>query len=193
MDLDILIVSFLTLFIIMDPFASLGPFLAMTRKCTDEEVANTANKAVVIAGVVALVFLLGGIEVLNLLSVSLSDFKIAGGIVLMLLGLENVLSFSLPTNKDQDDGLESFAVLIATPMLSGPGLLTSLLFLTKENGLVVVIIALLFSLFFSWLILRNSVIIRKLLGIRVITVLSKVIGLVIIALGVSFLRSGILG
>lgn len=183
--------SFITIFIIMDPFASIPPFLAGTRKCKDKEVADLANKAIIIAGAVALVFMFFGNMLLEALGITLLDFKVAGGIVLVLLGLENVMSFTISNVKDKKEGLESVAVLIGTPLLTGPGLITTLIVLMDINGVITTIISLLLALIASWIVLRNAVHIRNMLGDRAISIISKIIGLLLIALGISFIKSGL--
>ena len=184
-------VSFLTLFVIMDPFASLPAFFSLTKKCKEKEMKQTATKAVVIAGILAVVFLFGGLEILKVLSITLDDFKIAGGIVLMLLGLENVLNFTFSHGENKEEGLESAVVLIATPLLTGPGLITTLIVLSQTQGYVPVFAALIGALLLSWIILYNATLARKILGDRVITVFSKIMGLILIALGISFIKGGL--
>lgn len=192
MEIDSIITSFITIFAIMDPFASLSPFLIFTKNCKNKDAKKVAVHAVVIAAVVAIVFLLAGPLILGILSITISDFKIAGGIVLVLLGIENTLSMHF-TKENKKGNLDSIAVLIATPLLTGPGLMTSLIILDKENGIVPVVIALALSLILSLLILVNAAGIRDRLGSRVIVIFSKVMGLFLIALGIAFIRTGILG
>jgi multiple antibiotic resistance protein len=191
MEIDAIIASVITIFAIMDPFASLSPFLAFTKNCKNAEAKKVATHAVVIAGAVAIVFLFAGPFILNTLSITLSDFKIAGGIVLVLLGIENTLNIQL-TKENKKGSLDSIAVLIATPLLTGPGLMTTLIILDKENGVVPVVIALVISLILSLVILMNATNVRDRLGSRVIVIFSKVMGLFLIALGIAFIRTGIL-
>lgn len=189
-----LIISFISIFIIMDPFASLPPFLAFMKGCKDEDIKDTANKAILISASLAIIFIFGGVEILKVLSITLSDFKIAGGIVLALMGLGNVLSFSFSNNhKHGKEGLNSVAVLIGSPLLTGPGLITTLVVLVEERGLTPVLPALAFALLICWLILRHAAYIKTIIGERVIVILSKVIGLLLIALGVSYVKAGIIG
>lgn len=193
MDPASLIASFITLFAIMDPFASLPLFLTSTKGCRDSEVAGVASRAVVMAGIVAVLFAVAGPPLLAALSITLSDFKVAGGIVLILLGLENALNFSLSAPGKKGEGLDSATVLIATPLLTGPGLMTSLIVLGNEYDFATVLVALGGALFLSWMLLVRAADIRKGIGERVVTVISRVIGLVLIAMGIAFVRSGVFG
>lgn len=193
MDLAGIVAPFITLFAIMDPFASLPVFLSSTKGCKDREVVGVANKAVLIAGAIAVVFAVAGPPILAVLSITISDFKVAGGIVLALLGLENALNFSLTPGHNKREGLDTAAVLIATPLLTGPGLMTSIILLNGEYNFLVVFAALAVALLASWAILVKAADIRKGVGGNVVLVISRVIGLVLIALGVAFIRAGVLG
>ncbi|MDD5339686.1 MAG: MarC family protein [Candidatus ainarchaeum sp.] len=193
MDLLVLIAPFITLFAIMDPFASLPVFLASTKGCKDSEVVGVANKAVLIAGAIAVMFIIAGPPLLAALSITLSDFKVAGGIVLVLLGLENALDFSLSHNGKKREALDSAAVLIGTPLLTGPGLMTSLIILGKEYDFLAVLVALACALLAVWVIFVKAAAIRSGVGERIVTVVSRVIGLVLIAMGIAFIRGGMLG
>jgi len=188
-----IIAPFITLFAIMDPFASLPVFLSSTKGCKDGEVLGVASRAVLIAGVIAVVFLVAGPPLLAVLSITFSDFEVAGGIVLVLLGLENALNFSLSPVAGRREGLDAAAVLIATPLLTGPGLMTSIVLLARQYDIVSVLVALAGALVLSWLLLAKASDIRKLVGERVVTVISRVIGLILIAMGIAFIRAGALG
>jgi len=181
----------ITLFAIMDPFASIPPYLEMTRRYSDKECALVARNAVLIAGMIAMLFMLVGIPLLGALTITLSDFKIAGGIVLILLGLENILGLRGHIAQKKEEGLDHIAVLIATPLLTGPGLMTTAVLLTEEQGLPVVVPALAATLLLSYLVLLFAYDTRRVLGVRVIRVFSKVMMLFLIAHGVSFIRSGL--
>lgn len=126
------ITSFITLFVIMDPFASLPAFIALTKGFNDSQRMKSANKAVLIAGILALIFLFAGTALLDVLGISLGSFRVAGGILLALLGLETVLGFSFNHHEKKRD-LNAVAVLIATPLLTGPGLLSSLILLSSNS------------------------------------------------------------
>jgi multiple antibiotic resistance protein len=191
--LSMIIASFVTIFAIMDPFASLPPFLVFTRKCREAELRSVATKAVLIAGCLAFLFTMAGPLIMSAISITLADFKIAGGIVLVLLGLENSINLHLSSNSKGKEGLDSAAVLIGTPLLTGPGLMTTLVILDKEYSTVPVFVALLAALSVSWVILINAGKVRKALGDRVIMIASKVIGLFLMAMGIAFIRSGLIG
>lgn len=183
--------AFITLFVILDPFASIPPFLTLTTKLSEEHRKSIATKASLIAGVLALVFLVTGISLLELMGISLASFKVAGGIVLGIMGLETVLGISF--YKDKKEDMDSIAVLIATPLLTGPGVITSVIVLTGEVGMLFTGAAAFCALFLAWITLFNAHVLRKVAGDRVIGIFSKIMGLVLLALAIQFIKTGIMG
>ncbi len=189
--IDQFIYAFVTLFVILDPFASIPAFLALTRKVSDEERRRIAHKAVFLAAILAYVFLFTGHGILTMLGVTLSSFKIAGGIVLGLMGLETVLGIQLKGNKKEDS--DSIAVLIATPLLTGPGVITTTILLSQQVGQLVTAAAAFLALALAFVILHFAPLLKNVLGEKVINVFSKIMGLMLLALAVEFIRTGLAG
>jgi len=189
--LDPFIYAFVTLFVILDPFASIPAFLTLTRKLDDAQRQAVAHKAVLIAAVLAYVFLFTGQSILQMLGVTLSSFKIAGGIVLGLMGLETVLGFEMNGHQKKDN--DSIAVLIATPLLTGPGVITTTILLGQQVGLMVTAAAAFLALSLAFIILHFAPLLRKALGEKTINIFSKIMGLMLLALAVEFIRTGLAG
>ncbi|MDO8553359.1 MAG: MarC family protein [Candidatus Micrarchaeota archaeon] len=186
------LISFVTIFVIMDPFPSLIPFLEYTKKCSDNDRRTCATNAVVIAGIIAVVFMFVGPTLLSYLNLSISNLKIAGGIVLVLLGIETVLGISFG-NHNKKENINDVAILIATPLLTGPGLVSTLIILSESNGFLITLVALVFALLVSWFVLVGANTVKKIAGDQFIHVLAKIIGLLLLALGVAYIRTGLLG
>jgi multiple antibiotic resistance protein len=187
--LEQIILSFITIFVIMDPFASIPAFISLSKDYTQKEKDKAANEAILVALALVVIFLFLGQSIFDVLGISLSSFRIAGGIILAILGLELVLGFSIAGHASK--GKHSVAVLIATPLLTGPGVIASIILLSSQYGLLPVGIASLASLAISWLLLRNSHFINDALGEEFIEVLAKVMGLLLVAIGVDFVRVGL--
>ena len=186
------VASSVTIFVIMDPVASIAPFIHLTKGFSDDELKKTAVQAVAIAGAVAIGFLLFGPPLLSWLGITLKDFRVAGGIILGLLSLEMVLGISFHEHEGRrKDTLNAVAALIATPMLTGPGLMSSVILLAQEYGYLTVVFALFPALVASWLVLGNAPSIKKILGEQPLEILSRVMGLVLLAFAISFIRAGV--
>src|SRR3989338_7844952 len=85
--------SFISLFIIMDPFGSIPIFWHFTKKLSDEKRSQLANRTMLTAVIVHILFLFFGLRILSFFGVTLSSFKVAGGIVLLILGIRLVISY----------------------------------------------------------------------------------------------------
>ena len=184
-----LVFAFGTLFVILDPFASVPAFLTLTRKLSEEERRSIAHKSVFLAAVLTYIFLFTGQSLLNVLGISLSSFKVAGGIVLGLMGLETILGFSVHSEKKEDN--DSIAVPIATPLLTGPGVITTTILLSQQVGTLVTGIAAFLALGLAFIILHFAPLLKNALGEKTINVFSKIMGLMLLALAVEFIRTGL--
>jgi multiple antibiotic resistance protein len=112
--------------------------------------------------------------------------------VLGLMGLETILGF-LQFNGHKTKDHDSIAVLIATPLLTGPGVITSTILLSHHVGTLVTAVAAFASLFLAFVILHFAPRLHMILGDKTINVFSKIMGLMLLALAVEFIRKGILG
>jgi multiple antibiotic resistance protein len=184
------ITAFSLIFAIIDPFASIPMFLTLTKGHTFEEQVSSADNAIVVAGVIAIAFLFFGTALLGIFGVSINSFKIFGGIVLALLAVETVLGISFGSaNKPKD--IQVATVIIASPMLTGPGVITSMVVLTSIYGMGITFAATICALALSWIILRNSPRIVKLVGNNNLEIAAKVMGLLLGAMGVQFILAGL--
>lgn len=174
------------LFFIFDPFATVPMFITLTRDQTPKEQMVSANKAVLVAGILFVIFALIGAELLALFSISVDAFRIAGGIVLLLMAMEII--FSLQMSKKEETSVAW--VIIATPLLSGPGVITTAILLVHLYGHFTVLIAGVISLAITWGIMRNSLLISQKVGNNAIDVFSKIIGMLLAAIAVEFIMRG---
>lgn len=179
--------AFATIFVIMDPFASIPIFLKVAR----EREVRGATQAVLIAAIVLFAFLFFGHALLKALHITLSSFKVAGGLILGILGVELVLGMEV-AEKEIERGHPALT-LIGTPMLTGPGVITMTMVLVEESGAFVTACAAIGSLALSWLLLAISGFLSRVMGKNAIEITSRVIGLLVTATAVEMVVSGLRG
>lgn len=182
--------SFIILFIIMDPFMSAIFFLSYCKSTNDQEKNKAIWIALIVAAALLFVFLFSGLYLLNILGISFNGFMIAGGIILLIMGVSTVLAINIG---GMAKNTNSAAILIGTPMLSGPGALTTIIILSKDYGYFVPGIAALAVLIVSYVILKSAHNLQKLISTEVIEILSKILGLLLAALAVDFIHIGVAG
>lgn len=181
--------SFITLFVIMDPIGNLPLFISLTKGMPLSEIKRNAERSVLVAGTLLFVFLLFGLKVFDFFSINLNSFQIAGGIILLVIGIIYVIgrqdNFAKMHGKD-------LSIPIGVPLLTGPGVITTTIILVKDNGALMTAGAAIFTLTATWIILDNSTKIYKLLGEYWINVTSRIMGIILAAIAVDFIIKGIL-
>jgi multiple antibiotic resistance protein len=190
MLLAAIIKTFFATFGVMDPVGNVPTFLSLTEKLDEKARRALGTKAVLCAGGILLVFTFLGNAILDAFHVSIESFRIAGGLVLILLGLEILFGFSLRTAKEDAPEDDISVVPLATPLIAGPGMVTTAVILAKEYGYAATLIGIGANLVLSWLLFRHAGLVRKALGARGTAVFAKMLGLIIIAMGVEFVRVG---
>ena len=184
-----LIESFITLFVVMDPIGNLSLFTSLTRGMPLSEIKKNVNRSMIVAGILLFVFLFLGLRIFSFFSINLNSFQIAGGVILLIIAVMYVLGTYQKLIKSHGNDL---SVPIGTPLITGPGVITTTIILVNENGLYVTVIAAALTLLATWLILMFSSKLHKLLGEHWIDVISRIMGIILAAIAVEFITKGIL-
>jgi multiple antibiotic resistance protein len=183
--------AFLAIFVIMDVLGNIPIFWTLSRKLKKSEREMSINKALTIASLLLLVFLFLGEIILDFFGISISSFKVAGGIIILIVGLEMVLGFRFRERRYEK--YEFAIVPLATPLITGPGVITTIILLVHTVGLYVTFVASIANLLITWIALRYSERIHKFLGAQGADVLARVMGLILAALAVEYIKSGWIG
>ncbi len=199
----------ITLFIILDPLLSTSMFIDLTRGLSGKEVLKQAGIATAVAGALMLVFLVFNDGIFSILNIELDSFKIAGGIILFILGLQIVLGLEIGGKAAHEaraeqarDGVELLpgtvrksmaGVIIGTPIMCGPGTITTVMIIGSQYGILITAAAIVLALLIIWILLVFSSRITALLGETVIVILSKIVGLLLTAIAVHTIWSGVVG
>ena len=147
-----------------------------------------SEKASIVAGVIMVVFLFVGKEILYLIGIDVKSFAVAGSFILFFLALEMILGISLY----KDDAPETASVVpLAFPLIAGAGTMTSLVSLQAEYEMVNIIVAIVINIIFVYLVLKSSARIEKILGTQGINVIRKVFGVILLAIAVKLFAANI--
>lgn len=187
MDIMAVVSIIVSLVMIMDPFASLPMFISVTNGLDEKTVKRYGNLAILVAGILLFVFIFIGQPLMDLFGISMESFGIAGGLVLIMMGIEMIFSLKLSQNHGEKDAPW---VIIATPVLTGPGVITAAILFTGEYGFAVTVIASLAALLLTWAMLRSATLITRLMGENAMSIMSRIVGLLIASLGVEYILDG---
>ncbi|MCX6768622.1 MAG: MarC family protein [Candidatus Micrarchaeota archaeon] len=183
--------AFILLFVIMDPLLSLAAFFSLTKGIPKAECRKISTQAVIVAAIPLFLFIFIGNGILSLLSVSMDSFQVAGGIILILLGVQLALGITFQREKEEADERSAIAVVIGTPLITGPAVIATSILLADKFGKETTAIAGLVALICMWLILWFASFIHDKLGRSGLRVLSTMMGIITIAWGVEFIRQGL--
>lgn len=195
------LVSFSAIFFVVDPLAVLPIFLAITTNETPAQKRATALRAALTSGITLTVFAAAGSLIFRFFGITLGAFKIAGGALLFLVALDMMKaqkSRTRSTPEEEQEGVEKADVAIiplAIPLLSGPGsIATVMVLMTKHRGFaytIPVFVSILLTAVLTWLMLRGAEWIERRLSKTFLNVVMRVMGLILAAIAVEFVLSGI--
>jgi multiple antibiotic resistance protein len=179
--------TFVAIFVALDVIGTLPLFVGMTCTLTEVQRNKMVNTSMFVALSVALSFVLVGETVFQYLGIAMFDFKMAGGLVLLLVSLVDLVGN--PESANRASG-STGVVPLAVPLITGPAVITSLVFQVQTVGYLVTILALLANYLIAWVALRNSDHVTHAIGKDGTVVISKVVALLLAAISVSMIRTG---
>ncbi|RLF11807.1 MAG: MarC family protein [Thermoprotei archaeon] len=182
--------AFIMLFVVFDAIGNVPAFQAFTFRMTSAERRRVAKQSVLVAGVVLLAFMLLGRLLFDAINVSVADFKIAAGIVLFILSVELVLGQLEPGMRKVE--AEDVAIVpLATPLLAGPGSISTVIYLVEAIGFVETLTSVALNVFLTYLIFRSSEKLFSFLGRNGVRAITRIIGLIIASMAIAIIREGL--
>ncbi len=183
--------AFTTLFAIFDPIGTLPIFSSITGNLSAEVRNRIIRTSCLVSLGILLVFSFGGIYLFQLLGTTLSDFKIFGGLILLIFAIRYVLGRD--TGKFLPEENDDIAVFpLATPLLAGPGSISiALILVNPPFGHLTAVTVIIMNVLIAWIILRYGLRLYALLGKQGTSVISRIMGLIIGSFALSLLRTGL--
>ena len=194
-----------SIFFLVDPFAALPTFLAVTADQDAAKRSRTARKASLTAFVILTGFGIAGTYIFRLFGITLPAFEISGGIILLLIGLDMLEAKRSPTQETRKEAQaaatkdDAGIVPMGIPMLAGPGSITTVMVLVgqAQSGghtrwqMVAILAAILITAAVCYLVLGNSDKVARVLGDTGIRILVRIMGLLLVALAVQYFVNGL--
>lgn len=177
--------SFIVLFVIIDVTGSIPIFLGLK----NGNKSIKAGQACIIALLMFIGFFYAGDWLLDLFSIDVASFAVAGSLVIFILALEMVLGFDII--KYDSQGSNVSVVPVAFPLLAGPGALTALLSLRADYSVINIMLGLALNLVIAYIVIRFVGRIEKWLGKDFIFILRKFFGVILLALAVKLFASNL--
>ncbi len=182
--------TFIPLFVAIDMIGLLPVYVNITQSLTDKERKKVLFQSLVTATLIALGFILIGKAVFNFLGITISDFQIAGGLVLLVLAIMDLLTSQKSEERPAGTSF-SGVVPIGVPLIIGPAVLTTVIIQVDTHGLWITIMAILCNIFLIGIIFSKSHWFIKILGENGAKAISKIISLLLAAIAVMMIRIGL--
>jgi multiple antibiotic resistance protein len=193
-------VAFSSIFFLVDPFAAVPPFLAMTSHADSAARRRMAARAAWTCFIVLSLFAISGSFIFKLFGITLAAFEIAGGLILLLIGLE-MLQARRSTQEgtsETEEGAQKEDIGITPlgiPLLAGPGAISTVMVLMGASPtwqhFIPVFVAIAVTALTSYLILASADRVRKRMGDTGIRIMMRIMGLMLTAIAVQFVINGL--
>jgi len=188
--LSVLPNTFIPLFVAVDVAWLLPLFTAFTAEMEAPQRKTLLKHSLMTALLVSLGFVAVGELIFALIGITTNDFKVAGGLILLVLA---VLDIIIPNKPSMLASEHAGVVPLGIPLIAGPTVLTTLLVLVDHYGVLPTVISLILNLLLVWVALGNAHHIIKVLGTGIIHGLSKIMAILLASIAVMMIRLGVEG
>jgi len=186
--LETFLLAFIPLFVAIDVFGVLPLFVGITEGMDERSRRKLTVEATATAFIISLVFLVAGKLLFSFLGITESDFRVGGGIVLLVLAVSDLL-FS-PGEKRMPDSMPG-VVPIGIPLIMGPAALTTIIFLVHTYGYVWAVASLLTNMIIVLVVFTLSGRVTAIMGRAGSRATAKVAALFLAGIAVMMIRSGV--
>jgi multiple antibiotic resistance protein len=201
-DLKFAVVALSAVFFVIDPLANVPVFLTITSKLTPDQRRDAARRAALATWALLCFFAVAGGLVFKAFGISLGAFKVAGGIMLLLMSIDMMRAQPSPTRTTHEEQQESRAqddvaiFPMAIPMLAGPGAIATVMVLMSRAAwspvrTPAVFGAITITCVTAWLLMRSAANAERWIPKTLLRAFERVMGLLLAAVAVEFVASGV--
>jgi len=195
---ELLVTTFVTLFVIIDPVALAPLFVALTQGMATAERRRIALRSVVIAYVLLAIFAVAGEALLKVIGIGMPAFRISGGLLLFLMAVDMLFERRNERREKQTANTRADPSVfpLATPLIAGPGALATMILLSSRHSgdlpaLVAIHAVLLGLLALTYLVFLSGGMIERALGHTGVVVVTRLLGILLAALAIQFVLDGL--
>lgn len=190
-----------SIFFLVDPFAAIPSFIAITAGTEPTHRRRMALKASLTCFIVLISFALAGQLIFRMFGITLPAFEIAGGLILLLIGIDMLEAKRSPTQESSGETVDASQkedagiVPLGIPMLAGPGAISSVMVLVGQSPdkwhMAAILISIAVTAAASYAVLSGANLLRRILGETGIRILVRIMGLLLVALAMQFFVNGL--
>lgn len=194
-DITVLLTTFATLIVILDPMGLMPVFLGLTSKLSRTAQRKAAFQASLVSFGVILAFAFLGQQILRALHISMESLKLSGGVLLFLVAMELLTSSDMEEPDTGDDAVNVALVPLGIPLLAGPGAIVAVMVSMAQahtvGSIVGVVGAVVATHVVIWLSMRFALELSRFLGTGGIMLLTKISGVLLAAIATELVMGGV--
>ena len=194
-DITVLLTTFATLIVILDPMGLMPVFLGLTSKLSRTAQRKAAFQASLVSFGVILTFAFLGQQILRALHISMESLKLSGGVLLFLVAMELLTSSDMEQPDTGDDAVNVALVPLGIPLLAGPGAIVAVMVSMAQaqtvGSIVGVVGAVVATHVVIWLSMRFALELSRFLGTGGIMLLTKISGVLLAAIATELVMGGV--
>ena len=199
-NLHILFVCILAITAVINPFGNLPQYLEMTEDMSTSTRQKLFRTIVYTSFIIVLIFTLAGPYIMKyLFNIEIRDLRMAGGLILVVMGIKNLLfplklRFQSPetgAHETEEEIIKKCIIPMAFPMMVGPGTLTTMIVIAADSGMIITIAAAAAAFFMMLILFHFSASLEKVFGKLVLHVMARITQVFIVAMGVKMIMGGI--
>jgi len=183
------LMAFIPMFVAFDCIGIIPVFISFTEGLEEKQRRRITKRAIITAGAIGLAFISGGKGIFLFLGITIGDFQIAGGIVLLLIAVIDLVTTPSAIRKPITGDIG--VVPIGMPLILGPAVLTILMISLDSFGILIALSAFIANLIITNVVLIYSSALDRILGKPISSAFSKVMGLLMGAIAIMMIRKGI--
>jgi multiple antibiotic resistance protein len=187
------LLTFIPIFVAVDAIGNIPLFVSIVEGTTQKQRRKTIADSITTATSVAILFMLVGKLVFNLIGISIYDFQVAGGVLLFVIAIKLLLpgggKGSIMNLHDKEAGVFP----LGTPLITGPAVLATTLMMLETHGLIPTFVSLILNMLIVWLTLIKADVIIKAMGQSGTRAFAKIMYILLAAIAAMMIRKGITG
>ena len=187
------ILAFIPIFVAVDAIGNIPLFVSLVHGVSKKQREKIILESITTATVMAILFMLAGKWVLRFIGVTIPDFQVAGGALLFVISLKLLLPGATRSFLSDGHGKEVGVFPLGTPLITGPAVLTTTIIMLDNFGITLTFLSLAVNMLLVWLSLIKADVIMRLMGTSGTRAFSKIMYILLAAIGVMMIRRGIMG
>lgn len=188
------VLTFIPIFAAVDALGNIPLFIALTHSLNKKHKQRVIRESLFTATVIAIAFMFLGKAILRVLGISVADFQIAGGILLLVISIHLLLSGKNQRGSMLTEGSHDVGIFpLGTPLVTGPAVLTMTLMMRDSFGAGPAFVAIVVNMLIVWLTFQYADLFVRIIGEAGMKAFAKIMYILLAAIAVMMMRKGVTG